>query len=186
LNINQNANLGTNADKISTYKNSLGRGFNDQQIQNQVAGLFGQQSQSFMDYLSSQARLPVQPQQQQMQPSFNYQQPAYGGGNFIADPALPEGMVGTMGGFGYDPATGRVDLGTAGGSGQFTSQTMQPPQSFTNTNYLQSQARPPVQPAQTNYGPSRAIVGRSAQMRGTPNVMRRAEGGIASLTSNIE
>ena len=44
----------------------------------------------------------------------------------------------------------------------------------------------PVQPAQTNYGPSRAIVGRSSQMRGTPNVMRRAEGGIASLTSSIE
>lgn len=35
--------------------------------------------------------------------------------------------------------------------------------------------------AQPNYGPSQAIVGRSSQMRGTPNVMRRAEGGIASL-----
>jgi len=35
---------------------------------------------------------------------------------------------------------------------------------------------------QSNYGPSRAIVGRSAGMRGTPNVVaRKAEGGIASL-----
>ena len=42
------------------------------------------------------------------------------------------------------------------------------------------------QPAQPNYGPSQAIVGRSSQMRGTPNVMRRAEGGIASLLDNDE
>ena len=35
--------------------------------------------------------------------------------------------------------------------------------------------------AQPNLGPSQAIVGRSSQMRGTPSVMRRAEGGIASL-----
>ena len=35
-------------------------------------------------------------------------------------------------------------------------------------------------------GPSQAIVGRSSQMRGTPNVMRRAEGGIASLLDNDE
>jgi len=97
LNIDQNINRGTQAQKVDAYRNSLNRGFNDQQIQNQVTGLFG-------------------------------------------------------------------------------------PQNFADTNYLQSQA----QPAQTNYGPSRAIVGRSAQMRGTPNVMRRAEGGIASLTSNIE
>ena len=35
-------------------------------------------------------------------------------------------------------------------------------------------------------GPSQAIVGRSSQMRGTPNVMRRAEGGIASLVDDVE
>ena len=40
--------------------------------------------------------------------------------------------------------------------------------------------------AQPNYGPSQAIVGRSSQMRGTPNVMRRAEGGIASLLDDVE
>jgi len=38
--------------------------------------------------------------------------------------------------------------------------------------------------ARPNYGPSQAIVGRSSQMRGTPNVMRRAEGGITSLMDN--
>lgn len=58
-------------------------------------------------------------------PSFarDYEDPVdtYGsprGSNFVPDPPLPEGMVGTMGGTGYDPTTGRLDLGTAGGSGQ--------------------------------------------------------------------
>jgi len=50
-------------------------------------------------------------------------------------------------------------------------------------SYQQPMAQPAMQP---NYGPSQAIVGRSSQMRGTPNVMRRAEGGIASLLDNDE
>jgi hypothetical protein len=45
-------------------------------------------------------------------------------------------------------------------------------------SYQQPMQQPAAQP---NYGPSQAIVGRSSQMRGTPNVMRRAEGGITSL-----
>lgn len=44
------------------------------------------------------------------------------GSRFIFDAPLPEGMMGTMGGRGYDPVTGRLDLGTAGGSGQFVPQ----------------------------------------------------------------
>ena len=39
----------------------------------------------------------------------------------------------------------------------------------------------PFTPQRTSSGPSRPIVSRSAGMRGTPNVMRRAEGGITSL-----
>jgi len=46
-------------------------------------------------------------------------------------------------------------------------------------SYQQPAARP-------NYGPSSPIVSRSAQARGTPNVMRRAEGGIASLMDDVE
>jgi hypothetical protein len=46
-------------------------------------------------------------------------------------------------------------------------------------SYQQSAARP-------NYGPSSPIVSRSAQARGTPNVMRRAEGGITSLLDQDE
>jgi hypothetical protein len=41
-------------------------------------------------------------------------------------------------------------------------------------------------PQRTSSGPSQAIIGRSSQMRGTPNVMRRAEGGIASLMDDVE
>lgn len=46
------------------------------------------------------------------------------------------------------------------------------------------QPQQPMQQAQSPFrssGPSQAIVGRSSQMRGTPNVVRRAEGGITSL-----
>jgi hypothetical protein len=49
-----------------------------------------------------------------------------------------------------------------------------------------SYQQPMQQPARPNYGPSQAIVSRSSQMRGTPNVMRRAEGGIASLMDDVE
>jgi hypothetical protein len=41
-------------------------------------------------------------------------------------------------------------------------------------------------PQRTSSGPSQAIVGRSSQLRGTPNVMRRAEGGITSLLDQDE
>ena len=41
-------------------------------------------------------------------------------------------------------------------------------------------------PQRMSSGPSQAIVGRSSQMRGTPNVMRRAEGGITSLLDQDE
>ena len=63
------------------------------------------------------------------------------------------------------------------------------------TNYQQQQQYNPYQQQQynpfsyqqpqpvvpTSSGPSQAIYGRSSAMRGTPNVMRRAEGGIAGI-----
>jgi hypothetical protein len=46
---------------------------------------------------------------------------------------------------------------------------------------MANQYQQPMAP-RVSSGPSQAIVSRSAQMRGTPNVMaRKAEGGIASL-----
>jgi hypothetical protein len=46
--------------------------------------------------------------------------------------------------------------------------------------------QPAPMPQRASSGPSQAIVGRSSQMRGTPNVMRRAKGGIASLMDKDE
>jgi hypothetical protein len=102
------------------------------------------------------------PQQSMTMDTQNQFSGGMGRSNFIPNAPLPEGMVGTMGGFGFDPVTGRMDLGSAGGSGQYT----------------------PAPPRSS--GPSQAIVGRSSQMRGAPNVMRRAEGGIASLMGYVE
>jgi hypothetical protein len=47
------------------------------------------------------------------------------------------------------------------------------------SSYQQPAPQPMAQ--RTSSGPRQAIVGRSSQSRGTPNVMRRAEGGITSL-----
>jgi hypothetical protein len=180
-------------DKIGFYQGARGQGFNDQTIRNAANQMIGNQTQSDWSYLQNksgyggggygnqfmpqmQNPYSYQPVQQQMQSPFSYQQPSYqpsyqpvqrpyygGMGNFIPDASLPEGMMGTMGGTGYDPMTGRMDLGTAGGSGQYT----------------------PAPPPRSS-GPRQAIVGRSSQMRGTPNVMRRAEGGITSLMDDEE
>jgi hypothetical protein len=65
-------------------------------------------------------------------------------------------------------------------------QDMQSASSYTPQRQMQTpfSYQQPMQ--RTSSGPSQAIVGRSSQMRGTPNVMRRAEGGIASLLDNDE
>ena len=59
----------------------------------------------------------------------------------------------------------------------------QSPFSYQQPQYQQMQTPFSYQQpmAQRTSGPSQAIVGRSSQMRGTPNVMRRAKGGITSL-----
>jgi len=66
-------------------------------------------------------------------------------------------------------------------------QDMQSASSYTPQRQMQtpfSYQQPAAQ--RMSSGPNQAIVGRSSQMRGTPNVMRRAEGGIASLLDNDE
>jgi hypothetical protein len=85
-----------------------------------------------------------------------------------------------------------------------TNPTYQMPQPYNPFSYQQQSYQPSYQPQynpyqmqspfsyqqptpqRTSSGPSQAIVGRSSQMRGTPNVMRRAEGGIASLMDDVE
>jgi hypothetical protein len=53
-------------------------------------------------------------------------------------------------------------------------------------NYQQPTPEKPTLPPPRSSGPTSPIVGRSAGFRGTPNVMRRAEGGIASLMDDVE
>jgi hypothetical protein len=97
----------------------------------------------------------------------------YGGGGYRTQPYI-------------DPSTGRhtglADIPQMQGpfSYQQPMQQMQSPFSY----QPQQQYQPMAQ--RTSSGPSQAIVGRSSQMRGTPNVMRRAEGGIASLMDEDE
>jgi len=106
----------------------------------------------------------------QMQTPFSYQQPA-------AQPQTP---------FSYQTATGQPNKNY----GLSYSAPMQLPQYIYDTiRDVDSYQSKPVQAYQStrpiSSGPSQAIVGRSSQMRGTPNVaaapVAKAKGGIASL-----
>lgn len=55
LNIDQNINQGTQADKANMYRNAIQSGFGDQQIRNQATGLFGQQTPRDWGYLQGYA-----------------------------------------------------------------------------------------------------------------------------------
>ncbi len=129
----------------------------------------------------------------QMQTPFNpytnsYQSPfSYGGGM-----QLPQSMYGGVYG----------GMGGMGGMGQQPQQYMQQqPQQYMQPQGPQvggsffnmgGQGRPQLtqQPsapiAQRTSGPSQPILSRAAMARGTPNVMRRAEGGITSLLDDSE
>lgn len=82
----------------------------------------------------------------------------------------------------FNPYTNSFGGGFGGFGGGFDSgyggfmPQMQSPYSYQQP---MQQAQPAQQSPLSSIG--RAIVGRSSQARGTPNVMRRAEGGIASL-----
>jgi hypothetical protein len=84
-----------------------------------VAMPYGPQTQQQMPYTPGRPQFNPQQLQQMLRGLNPQMQPGMGGNNFTPDPKLPEGMMGTMGGAGFDPVTGRVDLGSAGGSGQF-------------------------------------------------------------------
>ena len=108
------------------------------------------------------------------------QQPSFGGG-FMPQMQTP-----------FNPYTNSFGGGFGGGfmpqrQQQFTPQMQSPfsfqpqfqPQMSMQTPFSSGMSQPA--PQRTSSGPAQAIVGRSSQMRGTPNVMRRAEGGITSL-----
>lgn len=124
---------------------------------------YGQQPQ--MNWQTGQMMQPAQPAQQA---PFNPYTNSFGGGfgGFGGFGGYGGGFGGGFGGFG-----GGFDSGYGGFMPQ-----MQSPYSYQQP---MQQAQPAQQSPLSSIG--RAIVGRSSQARGTPNVMRRAEGGIASL-----
>lgn len=95
----------------------------------------------------------------------------------------------------FNPYTNSFGGGFGGGfmpQQQFMPQMQSPfsfqpqfqPQMNMQTPFSSGMSQPRQQPqpaAPRSSGPSQAIVGRSSQMRGTPNVMRRAQGGITNL-----
>jgi hypothetical protein len=82
----------------------------------------------------------------------------------------------------FNPYTNQYQTPFSYQQPQYQQQQMQTP--FSYQQPMQQQMQQPM--SQRTSGPSQAIVGRSSQMRGTPNVMRRAEGGITSLLDNNE
>ena len=119
------------------------------------------------------------PSQQFYQPVYQPQYQNYNVGNPMSVSQYGQGFGGGYGG-GY------------GGMGGYGMSMQTPFNPYTNSfqtpfSYMQGQPmqQPQMQRPQTNYGPSQQIVSRSSSMRGTPNVMmRRAEGGIASLVDD--
>ena len=123
-------------------------------------GMFRTQTQTPFSFQQPQQYNPYQ-----MQSPFSFQQPSYQPQMQMQSPFSYQPSYQSSYG-GYDNYGG--DFG--GGVNMYTPVTQQPP--------------PP--PQRTSSGPTSPIVGRSAGFRGTPNVMRRAEGGIASLMDDVE
>ena len=157
------------------YNQRLMQGETNEQIRASQAGLFGKgPSDAQWNQIVTQAGLesgrPLPGSAQFYQPAYQTQYQNYNMGNPMSVSQYGQGF----GGYNpyimqmqtpFNPYTGGYDYG------------MQTPFSMGPAYGMQS----PFSMA-PNYGPSQPILSRSAGMRGTPNVMmRRAEGGIASL-----
>jgi hypothetical protein len=144
---------------FNPYTNSSGYGGYGQQPQNP----FSFQQPSFQPQMQSPFSYQQPMQQQSYQPSYQPQMQMQTPFSYQQQSYQPS----------YQPSYGGYssygeDFG--GGVGMYTPVTQQPTQ--------------PVAPRSS--GPTTPIVGRSAGFRSTPNVMRRAEGGIASLMDDVE
>jgi hypothetical protein len=170
LNLDPNLNRGTQADKADAYRNAIQSGFGDQQVRNQATALFGPQSSQDWGYLQGSAMglTPGLAQESEQDKIRFYQDARSQGFNDQTVRNAANQMIGnqSQGDWGYL----QNQAGFGGGSMPQYPQPFQQPQT--------APAAPRV-----SSGPAQAIVSRSAGMRGAPNVMRRAEGGIASLLS---
>jgi hypothetical protein len=88
---------------------------------------------------------------------------------------------------GYGGGFGGQQQNYGGGyGGGFMPQMQTPFNPYMNQYQSPFSYQQPMQQAQPNYGPSQPIYSRSTQGRGTPNMRRYAEGGIASLMDDVE
>jgi hypothetical protein len=147
-----------------------------------------QQFGGFMPQMQTPFR---QPMQQQFNPYANNFGGGFGGGFMPQQQFMPQMQTPIRqptnnfgGGFGgFSDMMYRPDMRQQF-QPQFMPQQQFMPQMQQFMPQMQTPFQQPMQQAQSPFrssGPSQPIVGRSSQMRGTPNVMRRAEGGITSL-----
>lgn len=162
------------------YNDLLNQGFNSQQIRDSASQMYGTPSNANWNAMVTNAGMnsptgrPLPGSDQFYQPQYQPQYQNYA-------------MTNPLGVSQYGQSFGGYGGGYYGGMGGYGMPMQSPFNPYTNSfqtpfSYMQ-QGQPPqqAQVSQPNYGPSQAIVSRSAGMRGTPNVVRRAEGGIASL-----
>lgn len=212
LNIDQNINQQPVQQQADAYRNAIQSGFGDQQIMNQITGLFGRQNPRDMGFLQGTAMglTPGLEQGSEQEKIAAYQNARSQGFNDQTIRNAVTHMIGnqTQKDFGYL----QNQAGFGGGFGGFGNQFMprmqtpfqqpmqfMPQQQFRQPMQFQQpmqQFQQPMQqfapqmqqpmpqtftPQRSASTPARSFVSRSSQMRRTPNVMRRAEGGITSL-----
>jgi hypothetical protein len=183
---------GSEQGQIDFYRNARNQGFDDQTIRSAANQMFNNPSQSYWSNLQNKAGyggggygnqfMPQmqnpyaqQPMQQQMQTPFSYQPSA-----MTPRPPMQPPIQNP---FSYQqPSYGPPQLPA------YVSQTIKDLDQYKSQpiQAYQPTTQPYQPPAVKSSGPSQAIVGRSSQMRGTPNVMRRAKGGIMSLMDDDE
>ena len=158
----------------SLYNQMLMQGQNNEQIRASQTGLFGSgpsdaQWNNIVTQAGMESGRPLPGSAQFYQPAYQPQYQNYA-------------MTNPLGVSQYGQSFGGYGGGYYGGMGGYGMGMQTPFNPYTNS--FQSPFAFSQQP-QTNYGPPQQIVSRSSSMRGTPNVMmRRAEGGIASLVGD--
>lgn len=180
----------------NAYNELLNQGFTSGQIKESAGSMYGAPSDANWGALVQNAGMtsptgrPMAGSDQFFQPIYQTQYQDYNMGNPMS--ISQYGQQPSYGGFGgYGGGYGGGMGGYGGGFGGFGGgMGGYMPQMQTPFNPYMNQYQSPFsyqqQPSQPNYGPRQPIVSRSAQARGTPNVMRRAEGGIASLMDDAE
>jgi hypothetical protein len=180
------ANYGTNPGPSSGYLAATAQG--GQGLNNYYQSLrnFGaqQSSQPYgMDYTTfNPARKALGANQADLQQAYEYN-PQQQFGGFSGQQSMPQMQTP------FNPYTNQYQSPFSYQQPMQQMQQMQTPFSYQQPQQQEQQRQMQQQmqqQVQKNYGPSQAIVGRSSQMRGTPNVMRRAEGGITSLMDDVE